>query len=300
MPDSTGLKGVCPVVATPFSEDGAVDYESLQREVRSLAEGGNHAAVLYGVVSEFFKLSEDERVRVAEVVAETAQSNDLDLVISVTHEATEIAVEHAREYEALGADYLMVFPPSFLNPSAGEIRDHLEAVGNAVDLPIMVQYRRPENPPMAPSVLAELSETVPNIDYFKIETKNSGRYVSELLAQSDADVLVGSAGYQMISIFDRGGVGVIPAASFHEVYVKIYEAYQAGDRERAIDLHSRLLPFLNLISEASIPLEKKVLEMRGIIDSGYCRPPRHAVPDERQIGLIEEYLDDAVALIEED
>ena len=291
------LHGVCPVVATPFSETGAIDFESLRNEIEALAAGGNHAIVLFGVVSEFFKLSDTERRQVAEVVSKTAQQCELPLVISVTHDATEIAVDWAQEYEELGADALMIYPPSWLDPGPRAVCRHLTTVAEAVSLPVMVQYRQPDNPVIPPHMLAELSRDVENIEYFKIETANTGAYVSSLLNECDAEVLVGRAGYQMIDIFDRGGVGVIPAASFHELYVAIYDAYESGDRERAIELHNRLLPALNIISEASIPLEKRVLSMRDIIDSPYCRQPMHVEPDDSHIAQLEEHYEDVVGLI---
>ena len=102
-----------PGHATPFNTDGAVDYDSLSHEVEALAAAGNHAGVLFGVVSEFFKLA-DVRRSVARVVCDTAQRCDFPVVLSVTHEATEIAVKWAKEYEALGAEYLMIFPLSFM------------------------------------------------------------------------------------------------------------------------------------------------------------------------------------------
>ena len=292
------LHGSCPVVATPFTEDGEIDQASLRNEVNALAAGGNHAIVLFGVVSEFFKLSDSERYHIANIVAEAAHNSDIPLVISVTHDATEIAVEWAKEYEDLGANFLMIYPPSRLNPGPEAVCDHLEAVANAVSIPVMVQYRRPENPVIPPRQFAQLSRDVENIRYFKIETDNTGTYVSTLLEKCEADVLVGRAGYHMIDILDRGGVGVIPAASFHEVYVAIYEEYLKGNRDNAIELHSELLPALNAISQAPIPLEKQVLARRGIIETPYCRPPVHASFDDSHLRQLWHHYDDIIKHID--
>jgi 4-hydroxy-tetrahydrodipicolinate synthase len=130
---------VCPIIATPFTPSGEIDYGSLRNEVRVLAEGGCHAAALFGIVSEFFKLADEERDRMVEVVTEEADAHDLPLVLSVTHESTEIAVERAKAYDEAGADCVMVLPPSTLGPPRSEIVEHLTRIGEAVSVPVMVQ-----------------------------------------------------------------------------------------------------------------------------------------------------------------
>jgi 4-hydroxy-tetrahydrodipicolinate synthase len=292
---------VCPVIATPFTETGAIDYESLRNEVKVLAEGGCHAGVLFGVVSEFFKLTDEERGEMVDVVVDEAHQYDMPVVISVTHEATEVAVEWAQEYEQAGADYLMVFLPSFLEPPASALSDHLEAIGEALSTPIMVQYRQPENPPIAPATLADIGREVETIEYFKVETANTGPFIGQLLAEAgdEVDVLVGRAGYQMIDVFERGGVGVIPAASLFEAYLAIYQQYFEGDTDEAIRLHDRLLPILNHVSEASIPFEKAILAKRDIIETDYCRKPLHAVPDAPQEALLDRHFERVQPLLEQ-
>ena len=292
-PDMTDptIEGVCPIIATPFSESGEVDYESLRTEVRILAEDGCHAATLFGIASEFYKLADAERDRMVEVVTEEASKHDLPIVISVTHESTEIAVSWAREYEAAGADCLMVFPPIFMDPTKSEVTEHLVAIAEAVSIPIMVQHTS-QNVAMTASDFASLNEQAPNVRYFKIETQPPGPFISELLTETDGsvDVLVGSAGYQMIEAFDRGATGVMPAAIFNELYLEIYESYVAGDRERALELHSLLLPVLNHVSQSPIRYSKRILAERGIVATEYCRRPSGTPTDEHYDELLSHYL----------
>ena len=72
----------------------------------------------------------------------------------------------------------------------------------------------------------------------------------------------------------------------------------SGDRDRAVDLHNQLLLALNVISEASIPLEKEVLAQRGIIETGYCREPVHATPDDSHRETLAIYVEDILDPIE--
>ena len=36
------IKGICPIIATPFTEKGEVDYEDLANLVKTLCLGGCH------------------------------------------------------------------------------------------------------------------------------------------------------------------------------------------------------------------------------------------------------------------
>ena len=64
------LRGVCPIVDTPFTPDGHVDYDSLEGLVTALGRNGCHALALFGYASEFYKLDETEREQMTETVVE--------------------------------------------------------------------------------------------------------------------------------------------------------------------------------------------------------------------------------------
>ncbi|MFB6135250.1 MAG: dihydrodipicolinate synthase family protein [Halobacteriaceae archaeon] len=294
------VEGVCPIIATPFTEAGEIDYDSLRREVRILAEGGCHAATLFGIASEFYKLSDAERDRMVEVVTDAADEHGLTLVVSVTHEATPVAVDWAERYADAGADCLMVFPPTFRGPSQEGVLDHLRAIGEAVDVPVMVQHTQ-QNVGVAPEQFAALNADVPNVRYFKIETNTAGQYIGDLLEAAEGEVypLVGAAGTQMVEAYDRGAVGVMPAAGVFEVYLAVHDAYHAGDRERALDAHGDVLALQNQVSQAGIQSEKWLLAERGIVETAHCREPTPPKMDAEHVDLlrtqlerVEGYLDD--------
>jgi len=60
------IKGICPIIATPFTDCGEVDYESLEKLVRHLIKGGCNAVTLFGIAGEYYKLSDDERKKMVE------------------------------------------------------------------------------------------------------------------------------------------------------------------------------------------------------------------------------------------
>lgn len=277
------LKGICPIIAAPFTNKGVVDYDSLRNEVYWLADQGCHGATLFGIAGEYYKLSEAEGEKMVHVVVDACNKKGMSSIISVTQHATEVAVKQARQYQEWGADSLMLLPPFFLKPDAGAICTHIKEICSAVDIPVVLQYA-PEQTgvSIAPEALANLRNECSTKLYYKIECKPAGRYISQILKATDngVDVLVGNAGYQMIECFDRGAIGCMPGASMCDLYLKIYHDYMEGRRSEAMKLHgSVLLPILNHIRqnvEMIITYEKRILFRRGVIATDYCRKPTFA------------------------
>ncbi len=277
----TEIKGICPIVATPFTDNGEVDYESLDKLVKHLINGGCHAVTLFGIAGEYYKLSDDEREKMAQVTIKAAKEAGGKTIISVTDHSTEVAVKRAKHFEEMGADCLMLLPPFFLKPGAKYLYEHMRAIANAVEIPIMAQYA-PEQTGVAipPETFCKLEKECPNMIYYKIECKPAGPYVTNLMNLTDGKmkIFVGNAGFQLIECMDRGAIGAMPGCSMYDVYLDIYNHYADGDRETAIQLHNKLLPMLNHIRqnvEQIISFEKRILQRRGIIASDYCRKPSY-------------------------
>ena len=279
---SSSIEGICPIIATPFTEAGEVDYDGLSHVVRWMAAGGCHAGTLFGIAGEYYKLSDDERFRMVDVTVKACRETGLTSIISVTDHATEIAVQRARQWEEAGADCIMLLPPFFLKPSAGELYQHMLAVGRAVSVPVMIQYA-PEQTgvTMTPESLASIRGEVSVPVIYKIENRPPGKTISRLIeiTEGEAKVFIGNAGFQLLEGLERGAVGAMPGCSLFDVYLKIYDAWKQGNRAEALRTHTALLAVLNHIRqnvEQIIQFEKLILKRRGVIRSDYCRKPGYA------------------------
>jgi len=288
------IEGICPIIATPFTNTGEVDYDSFQNLLRVLVKGGCPGLTLFGIAGEYYKLNGEERSRMMRLFIDGCRTGRAASIVSITDHATECAVQQARRAEEAGADCLMVLPPFFLKPSVADLCQHVRLVAQAAGIPTMVQYA-PEQTGVAvpPDVLAGLSREAENIKYFKIECKPLGAYISALLAlrRKDAGVFIGNAGLQLPEALDRGASGAMPGCSMFEIYLRIYKSYVEDRRAEAFRLHNSLLPLLNHIRqsvEMIIAFEKRILKKRGIIQTDYCRMPAF-VPDTIDCRLFEEY-----------
>jgi 4-hydroxy-tetrahydrodipicolinate synthase len=290
------FEGVCPVVSTPFSSDGSVDHGSLERLLRAQIDRGADAAILFGVVGEFYKLSLAERRAVVETASSVCDGAPIDLVVSVTDHATTLAAGFAAFAADAGADGLMLLPPHFLGPGRDAVERHVARVAEGVDCPLMLQYA-PEQTgvTLPPAAFVDLADRVDPLCAFKIESRPPGPDVSAIVEATDdgVSVLVGYAGLNLLEALDRGADGVVPGAANADVYRRIYDSYRAGDRRAARAHHEAILPLVTHTFqsvEQLIHYEKRMLAEQGLLDDPTCREPAFA-PDDRFDELFAEHYE---------
>ena len=295
MYSSSQICGVNPIAALPFTAQGEPDYASVDRLLGHLADTGIQGLTLFGIASEFPKLEDSERLRLADQFISTLSGSGIFRALSVTDHSTEVAVKRARDYQKRGADALMLLPPFFLQPDNAAISHHIFSVLEAVEIPVMVQYAPGETGlPITPEQLAAVADRYPHA-VFKIECNPPVDYTREFLVKApQASVLNGYAGLYMLQMLTAGGKGVMPGCSFAEVYVRIYQHWQRGETAQAEALHQALLPYIQrwmTHCEYIIQVEKTILMKRGIIATDYCRKPGWQLSSEDH-QIIDRFLTD--------
>ncbi|MCX6058869.1 MAG: dihydrodipicolinate synthase family protein [Chloroflexi bacterium] len=280
---SKHIAGIVPIVAASFTNSGSLDEDSFKSLIRHLIKTGASALTLFGLATEFYKLADNDRLRMqALLLDETSRSETVAGIISITDHSWEVASRRARDAESQGADALMILPPFFLSPSEDAILEHLKRVVGSVKIPVIVQYAPVQTGVrIAPEVFLKLRDTLPNAEFVKVETQPPGRYVSKLVEQSEGKLksLVGYAGVQMPDVLARGAVGIQPGCSFTEIYIELWQLW-GTDKNAFQILHNKLLPYINYWMqgvELIIKVEKVILKQRGIIASDYCRSPSYAL-----------------------
>lgn len=287
--------GVCPVLETPFTDDGGVDAAGFVRVVDHVLSTGVTSVMYAGFASEFHKLTHGERRTLTGLLLDCTRGRpDVAAVVSVPDHATVVAVEEARWAVEQGADALNVLPPHFLGPSRAAVRDHLAAVLEAAaPCPVVLQYAPAQTgTALDASAIAELAARSPNLVQVKVESSPPGTLISALAAQApELGAVVGSAGLQLPDALHRGAVGVQPGCSFIELYLRVWEQWHT-DRAAALVLHRRMLPYISYWMqgvELVVAAEKLVSARRGLIASAHCRAPGHAL-DAEETALVDRFL----------
>ena len=292
------VRGVSPVLLTPFTDDGAVDFDGFRRVVRYVCQTGVTSVMYPGFAGEFYKLAEHERTALTEVLLEEVHSfPGIAAILAVQDHATRLAVARAIWSVEAGADVINLLPPYFLNPSLDSVEAHIRAVLSAVpSTPVVVQYAPSETgTSMSAASLAAMAAEHPNLAMVKVESSPPGRFISELAALRPPILsLEGYAGVQLPDALRRGAVGTQPGCSFTELYVEIWRRFESGDVEAAGALHARLLPYISywmLHTETINAAEKLISHKRGLIASPVCRQPAYEL-DHEEVRAIDRFLEE--------
>ena len=271
------IRGSIAALMTPFTADGAVDHEGLANLVAWQLASGSHGISIGGSTGEPSAQSVAERAEAIRTVARAVGGRVPFLPgtgsakLDETLELTAVAAE-------AGADAALIITPYYSRPTQDALYAWYRTVaGEFPDLPI-VAYNVPSRTAVdiAPETVARLFRDVDNFVGVK-ETTKDFEHFSRVLQLCGPDLLVWS-GIELLCLplLALGGAGFIsataniaPAAS-----AEMFEAWEAGDVERAREIHYGLHPLVDLLFVETNPAPGKwVLEERGLIRSGFVRPP---------------------------
>ncbi len=287
--------GIFPILQTPFDESGALDLDSLRREVAFCLRAGVHGVVIPANASEFFALSDAERMQVGEVVLEEVRGR-IPVVISVNGVSSQAAVAFTKHAIAHGADGVMALPPYVRRPGEAGVHAYYEAVAGAADgRPVILQNAEPPlGTPLSIPSLVKLLERAPGIRYVKEEVSPAGHRTTALLRATGErlhGVFGGLNGIWLLGELDRGACGNMPNCALVDVQVQIYNLYEKGRRDDAEALHLRLLPLLVLGSQYGVAFAKEVLWRRGVIHTKVARDPQAQPLDEYDVADVERFME---------
>ncbi len=278
------LSGIFPVLATPFDDKGRVDDASLTSLTCFLLGSGATGLTVGGVASEVYKLADEERRRIVDIVLSEVKGS-VPVWVGSGHACTELAVDHSVHAQERGAAGLMIMPPYAMKPSLAGVAAYFRAINAAVSIPIMIQ-----DAPLVSGVhlptdfMTGLAEQLSNVRCIKVEAPPTGPKTSDILARAGGRLVVfgGLGGSNFIDELNRGAVGTLPGSAFPEVHIDILRKYRSGEIDAATALHRRVLPLIRFVSQSvefSFHGYKQILKRRGVIRSAYVRQPSATFDD---------------------
>ncbi|MEX0762671.1 MAG: dihydrodipicolinate synthase family protein [Dehalococcoidia bacterium] len=270
------IKGVVPILVTPFDPEGRVDTESLRRLVNFNIDAGVHGLGI-ALGSEIFTLNEVERDLVATTVVEETHGR-VPVVVNTGAASTSLATFYSKRAEDLGADAVMVTPPIGLAaPSPEQTRRYYNALSSSLSIPIVVQDHASAQ--VAPSLLCAIASESPLVQYCKVETLPTPTRIAQAVKETEGKVgiLGGAGGNFFIEEMKRGSTGTMPSCGQPGAYVRIWNLFQEGDVKGATRVfYEEVLP-LNRVSSSGMNglfhVNKQLLQRRGVIDHTVVREP---------------------------
>jgi 4-hydroxy-tetrahydrodipicolinate synthase len=127
-------------------------------------------------------------------------------------------------------------------------------------------------------LIVEMHRAVPTLSYVKDEAGEPLFRIAEMRRKTSGElkVFTGSHGKTLIDEMRRGFSGSMPAASFVDLYATAWDSWQAGDKQKALDVFSRAAMLIQEVGPYGIESLKYILYLRGVFKTYTARPaPGH-------------------------
>jgi 4-hydroxy-tetrahydrodipicolinate synthase len=276
--------GVGVALVTPFTSDGELDERAVRRLGRRQIDAGVHFLVPCGTTGESPTLTDAERLRIVEILADEARGA-VPILAGAGGYNTKEVVHLAGEMAKAGASGILSVTPYYNKPTQEGLYQHYRAVADSTLLPLIV-YNVPGRTGcnVEPATLARLAE-LRNIVGVKEASGNIAQ-MCEILHVVPHDFIVLSGDDAItVPLMAIGGRGVISVAS-NEVpaeMVAMVGAAEAGDFAAARRMHDRLVPLMqvNFVEANPIPVKAAMAAM-GLLEEVYRLPMCAPRPQSRE------------------
>jgi 4-hydroxy-tetrahydrodipicolinate synthase len=285
---------------TPFDPSGTVDLAEARRLARFLVDEGNDGLVVCGTTGEAPALSEREQLALFEAV-KSEVGDRAGIVAGTGSYNTRHAIEFTRRAEAVGVDAALVVVPYYSKPTQDGMLAHFGAIADATSLPIVV-YNIPARTGanMLPATLLELARRHRNIAGVKESSGDCAQFSAILADRPDGFRFWCGDDYMFLPSVAVGGDGLISVAAHicARELRDLLEAYDAGNTDRASEIHLGLSPLFAALFATTSPIPVKWAMNELGFALGPCRSPLGAMPEDvarRLLPLLDPYRERAAA-----
>jgi 4-hydroxy-tetrahydrodipicolinate synthase len=283
--DLEQASGVYAIAPTPFADNAAVDYESIDRMMAFYHRSGVTGLTVLGVMGEAPKLEPAESVAVVKRVIAAAER--LPVIVGVSAPGFAAMRALAQESMAAGAAGVMIAPPNTLRADESIVGYYRQAVGAiGAEIPFVIQdYPLNFQVVMTPKVIRQIVSENPSCVMLKHEDWPGLEKISALRrfqadgAMRPISILCGNGGLFLDFEMERGADGAMTGYAFPDMLVDVVRLSQSRERAAAHDLFDAHLPLLRYEQQPVIGLavRKYVLAKRGAIASDTQRAPAAAL-----------------------
>jgi dihydrodipicolinate synthase/N-acetylneuraminate lyase len=235
------LKGIIPPMITPLRGRDELDAPGLERLVEHIIAGGVSGLFILGTTGEGPSLSYRLRREFIEQTCRQVKGR-VPVLVGITDTAFVESVNVANVAAAAGAAAVVLAPPYYLPEGQPELQEYVEHIISELPLPLFLY-----NMPSLTKVSFELDTVRRAMDNPRIiglkDSSGNMIYFHQaaglLKHRPDWSLLMGPEELLFDAVLAGGHGGVNGGANlFPKLYVKLFEAAQAGDLARARQLHA--------------------------------------------------------------
>lgn len=259
-------------MVTPFTKDGAIDWNGVEAIAHHLVQHGHDGIVVNGTTGEAPTTKSSEKEEIIKVVKKVVGPN-IKVISGAGDNETDYSINQAKRSEAAGADGILVVTPYYNKPPQAGIEAHFLAMANATGLPMML-YDIPGRTgvEIESDTIVRLFEH-PQIVALK-DAKGNVAATSWVIKRCGIPVYSGDD-ILNLPLLSVGAIGFVSVCG-HTVGNELKEmltSWFAGNTARALEIHQQLLPvFTGTFRSQGAIMTKAALILMGL-PGGHTRLP---------------------------
>ncbi len=264
------LSGTGVALITPFKKDSTVDFNSLEKLINNVLDGGVEYVVTLGTTGETSTLTKSERVDVLEFTYNTV-NNRVPVVVGIGGNDTNNLVKDLSYFPLKKATAVLSASPYYNKPSQEGLFQHYKNLAEASPVPLLlynVPGRTGRNINAATTI--RLAHEVPNIGGIKEASDDMNQFMQIVRDRPDDFLVVSGDDALILPQIACGADGVISVAanSFPNKFSTMIRLCLAGKFEEARIIHYQLLKGYDLLFEENNPAGVKAfLHSLGIVEN---------------------------------
>ena len=253
-------------MVTPFTPDGAVDYDAVRRLATYLVdEQRNDGLIVSGTTGESPTTSDDEKERILRTVLETVGDRATVVAGAGTND-THHSISIARAAARAGAHGLLVVTPYYNKPPQEGLYQHFAAVADATGLPVML-YDIPGRSGV-PIKIETLIRLAQHERIVAVKDAKGDLFLgSQVMAMTDLAFYSGDdlLNLPWLSVGAAGFVSVVGHVVGADL-ARMIDLYRNGDVVQALAVHRQVAPVVEgiMLSAGGAIMAKAALGMVGV------------------------------------
>lgn len=253
-------------MVTPFTPDGAVDYDAVRRLATYLVdEQRNDGLIVSGTTGESPTTSDDEKERILRIVLETVGDRATVVAGAGTND-THHSISLAKAAARAGAHGLLVVTPYYSKPPQEGLYQHFAAVADATGLPVML-YDIPGRSGV-PIKIETLIRLAQHERIVAVKDAKGDLFLgSQIMAMTDLAFYSGDdlLNLPWLSVGAAGFVSVVGHVVGADL-ARMIDLYRNGDVVQALAVHRQVAPVVEgiMMSAGGAIMAKAALGMVGV------------------------------------
>ncbi len=276
-------KGVYIISATPFDDNGGIDYTSADTLVEFYINSGVAGMTILGMMGEASKMAVEEADGFARHMLKQVD-NRVPVIVGISDPGTNNLAYLAKSSMDAGAAGVMIAPISGLKTEEA-IYNYFAQVFEALgpDIPVCYQdYPQTTNVFISVDCFNRLVRDFDQLVMFKHEDCPGLGKLTRIRQSAEQDdslrrvsILVGNGGIYLPEELARGADGAMTGFAYPEMLVEVVDLFASSNSERAQDIFDAYLPMVRYEQQPGygLAVRKEVLRRRGAIANSATRAP---------------------------